>query len=128
MNVYEPLWIDFLERRVYIHKAATEKVIDKYIYNMNDKMKEVVVSDYSFGNMSRQFTHEGGTEDKVSIPIWPCINPMCVHKFLVHLVLSLGHFKTEMDLWNAGSIAEVFYNAKLLPKNPLEEGLPIQDE
>eukprot|EP00957_Ditylum_brightwellii_P083505 6348507-Ditylum_brightwellii.AAC.1 len=38
-NVYESLWIDYLERRVYVHKGAIEKVIDKYKYNMNDKMK-----------------------------------------------------------------------------------------
>ena len=156
MNAYESLWIDCLERRVYVHKGAIEKVIDKYVYSMNDEMKvifyflqlmfggeplfiydndgitemmkDIVVSDYSLESMSRQFTHERDTEDKVPIPIWPCIKPKRVHKFLVHLVLSLGRFETEMDLWNAGSIAEVFYNAKLLPRNPLEEGLPTQDE
>eukprot|EP00957_Ditylum_brightwellii_P045161 3424304-Ditylum_brightwellii.AAC.1 len=39
MNVYESLWIDCLERRVYVHKGAIEKVINKYIYSMNDEMK-----------------------------------------------------------------------------------------
>ena len=102
-----------------------------FIYDndgINEMMKELVVSDYSLESMSRQFTHERDTEDKVPITIWPCIKPKRVHKFLVHLVLSLGRFETEMDLWYAGSIAEVFYNAKLLPRNPLEEGLSTQDE
>eukprot|EP00957_Ditylum_brightwellii_P044027 3341065-Ditylum_brightwellii.AAC.3 len=31
-----------------------------------------------------------------------------------------------MNLWNADSIAKVFYNKKLLSRNPLEEGLPTQ--
>eukprot|EP00957_Ditylum_brightwellii_P190738 14520706-Ditylum_brightwellii.AAC.1 len=39
MNVYESLWIDCLERRVNAHKAALGKVIDKYIYKINNKMK-----------------------------------------------------------------------------------------
>ena len=41
MNAYESLWIDCLERRVYVHKGAIEKVIDKYVYSMNDEMKVI---------------------------------------------------------------------------------------
>eukprot|EP00957_Ditylum_brightwellii_P015519 1169097-Ditylum_brightwellii.AAC.1 len=38
-------------------------------------MKELVVLDYSLESMSRQFTYECDTEDKIPIPIWPCIKP-----------------------------------------------------
>eukprot|EP00957_Ditylum_brightwellii_P171382 13047426-Ditylum_brightwellii.AAC.1 len=33
-------------------------------------------------------------------------------------------FQTELELWDATSLAEVFYNAKLLPRHPVREGLP----
>eukprot|EP00957_Ditylum_brightwellii_P070149 5328700-Ditylum_brightwellii.AAC.1 len=64
-------------------------------------MKERVVLDHNLESMSSQFTHERDTEDKVPI---------------------------QTQNVYISSIAEVFYNAKLLPRNPLEEGLPTQDE
>ena len=43
------------------------------------------------------------------------IIPSNPFKFLIHLVLSYGHFETEIDLFNQSSMLEVFQAAELIP-------------
>ena len=45
----------------------------------------------------------------------------------IHVILSMGIFSNEVDLWSEGtSIADISYNAKLIPNQPSDQSPPTQ--
>ena len=57
--------------------------------------------------------------DQVPLTVFNSIRATNASKFFIHILLSLGSFDTEFDLWNTGSIRETFVNAGLF--NPNED-------
>ena len=64
-------------------------------------------------------------EDKLKllIPVHSYIQPSTQHQFILHLLLSLGRYKTEIDLVQHASLRDAFRYAKLIGNNNDKESL-----
>jgi len=51
------------------------------------------------------------------LPLLSSVKPSNASKFFVHLLLSMGTFDTEYELWNVSTVKEAFENATLLRRN-----------
>ena len=57
------------------------------------------------------------------IPVHSYIQPSTQHQFILHLLLLLGRYETEMDLVRHASLRDAFRYAKLIGNNNDEESL-----
>ena len=62
-------------------------------------------------------------EDHLPIPVFSYIRPTMGTQFILHLLLSLGHFSTEIDLLLHPNVKESLRYAKLIGENDDEEAL-----
>ena len=60
---------------------------------------------------------------KLPIPVYSYIRPSIQHQFILHLLLSLGRYETEMDLVKHQTLRDSFRYAKLIGNNNDEESL-----
>ena len=60
---------------------------------------------------------------KFPIPVYSYIRPSTQHQFILHLLLSLGRYETEIDLVRHASLRDAFRYAKLIGNNNDEESL-----
>ena len=60
---------------------------------------------------------------KLPIPVYSYIRPSMPHQFILHILLSLGRFQTEIDLNQHTSLRNAFRYAKLIGLNNDEESL-----
>ena len=51
------------------------------------------------------------------LPIYNCVKPTKTTRFLVHILLSMGKFSNEMELFHGKTFKDYFINAQLLPKS-----------
>lgn len=140
-NLFNSSWIDGLERKVYIRKVSIKDVIDEYHNLMNasmllllnciyykvhamqydendDRMNELVRTQLECGFDEKLFVHKQDESKRNPIVVYRNTKPTRTNKFLQSLPLSMGKFSNEVELWDAKSIVEVFYNAKLIPVHP----------
>ena len=124
-------WIDFFGHRVTIRRQAIPKLFD-YIYQ--DEIREVLGDDFDevknlFLRLRVLNTRERirpNTENKIiwdrfvqesstELPIawFRPVRPDMTDKFLIHLLLSLGSFKTEYELFENANILTCFQESKL---------------
>ncbi|XP_047738244.1 uncharacterized protein LOC125177549 [Hyalella azteca] len=63
------------------------------------------------------------TADKDVVVVFTCIEPTSTHKFLVHLLLTLGSFVTELQIFRGPTLLHAFQYAQLIAdvNNPTEE-------
>ena len=55
------------------------------------------------------------------VPVYSYVRPTSGHKFILHVLLSMGRFTTEVELTMHSSLRESFRAAKLIePENVLE--------
>ena len=62
-----------------------------------------------------------GDDTRLPIPVYSNIKPMQPHRFLVHVLLSMGDFRNELELWEQGNIREAFVKARLICEADIEE-------
>jgi predicted GIY-YIG superfamily endonuclease len=62
-----------------------------------------------------------GHDTRLPIPVYSNIKPTQPHRFLIHVLLSMGDFSNELELWEQGSIKEAFVKARLIRDVNLEE-------
>ena len=62
------------------------------------------------------------------IPVFSNVKPFNAPRFVIHILLSMGHFETESDLWTTGSMKEAFQKGRLLPENIEIPTLSMVDE
>lgn len=62
---------------------------------------------------------------RLPVPVFSNVRPKNATKFIIHLLLSMGHFDTETDLWSRPSLAAAFAEAKIIP---LTHELPFREE
>merc|ERR1712197_112555 len=57
------------------------------------------------------------------IPLFNMIRPVMRHKFMLHILLSIGRFDTKLELYVGHDVKQWFANAKLVksPENISEE-------
>jgi predicted GIY-YIG superfamily endonuclease len=61
-----------------------------------------------------------GDVTRLPIPVYSNIKPTQPHRFLIHVLLSMGDFSNELELWEQGSIREAFLKARLICEADLE--------
>ena len=53
------------------------------------------------------------------------INPSYTNRFLVHLLLSMGKFTSELELYESGSIRQAYIRAGLLDESAVDESINV---
>ncbi|KAL3924935.1 MAG: hypothetical protein SGILL_000742 [Bacillariaceae sp.] len=56
------------------------------------------------------------TEKPLPVIVFSNVRPQNASKFVIHLLLSMGHFNTEADLWVHGNMRVAFEKARLTPR------------
>ena len=59
------------------------------------------------------------------LPLFNVVKPTETNRFLIHLLLSMGHFNNEAELFQGNSMRQFFFNAGLIPspENVREEDI-----
>ena len=66
-------------------------------------------------NLQKIFVSHSVSIKRLPIPVFSNVVPKNSVRFITHIVLSMGHFETENDLWTSSDMVQVFKHAKLLP-------------
>ena len=146
-------WIDSLQKQVYIRKKAFDEVIcflnkrilvqctDSFtiMYNwikeihrlsLIDSAEDVNDNDkerWDFVRKNLIFNDE--KEKHLLIPVFSYVKPTMGTRFILHVLLSLGYFETELDLILKPSIRESLRYAKLIgDSNELEDLVKYSNE
>jgi hypothetical protein len=147
-DLFKSGWIDGMDRKVYLRKAGIQNFIQLYDDKFPDDKTRLLfhslyycihqefhssttinmqhqiqfkINDPEFN--INQFIHNNDNANKLPIPVYNCIKPNNIMRFLIHIVLSLGRFNNEVELWDATDIRTVFQNAHLLPQQLNETNL-----
>ena len=136
----ECVWIDGAGYRVYLRQRYVAEA-SEHIYNMSfvdddDDVSEPAMELYChvFGRLQRVLQGEpvtplylrfvDTTATQRNVVVFSAVTPFQFPSFLVHLLPSKGHFKTELDLYSCGDLREAFVLSGLLPSvQPLEAEL-----
>lgn len=137
-------WIDGMERQVFVRKAAIDTILARYSITLSQPLRMIFHAlHYSLQGrfhdslqeeaekpfivqLSRHEHFQGlfltskDQDTKLPLPVIIPVKPNQAQKFLISLILSLGQFNNEIELWQARSLSEVFYNAGLIPVHPSE--------
>ena len=68
------------------------------------------------GNVGN-FVDQGYKDKYLPLPLLSSVKSSNASKFFVHILLSMGTFDTEYELWNVSTVKEAFENASLLRPN-----------
>jgi predicted GIY-YIG superfamily endonuclease len=68
----------------------------------------------------RNMFFELGDTSKLPVPVFSNIKPTTPHRFLIHVLLSMGEFQNELELWEEGTIQRAFLKARLISNNDQE--------
>ena len=63
----------------------------------------------------------GDHKDHMPIVVFSNVKPKNASKFVIHVLLSLGRFQTEVDLWRLPSMRQAFVAAGLMEAKPLQD-------
>ena len=135
-NLRNCLWFDCLGRRVYIRLNALEEVHHLATKNINEQgpIDDTLFINEFIIDMIRVYKAHSSTlseedciwkdtlkefiikdeKDTLPIPIKTPVNPSNTHEFFVHIVLSLGRYKTEIDVLRNPSPRACFEKAGLI--------------
>ena len=64
-----------------------------------------------------------GDHTKLPIPVFSNIKPTQPHRFLIHVLLSMGEYNNELELWEQGTIKNAFVMGRLISHSHLEESV-----
>jgi GIY-YIG catalytic domain. len=143
-DIVSSAWIDGMERQVFVRKAAIDVILSTYNSKLPSEMLflfhilylqcyndfhatatpeimhrvRVRMSSQHHKSIVTVFLTNDDRDVKLPLPVIVPVKPNRPQKFLISLILSLGRFHNEIELWNAGSLNEVFYNASLIPVHP----------
>ena len=67
-------------------------------------------------------------QEHLPIPVFSFISPTISTSFLLHIMLSMGRFETEIDLLTHGSIKECLRYCRLIGENDDDESLATYAE
>ena len=59
--------------------------------------------------------------EHIPIIVFSNVRPANASKFIIHLLLSMGHFATERDLWMHASLRDAFVAASLVKSNVVQQ-------
>jgi hypothetical protein len=150
-NIRSSSWVDGLQRVVKIRVKAIPEVID-YINNKmnhhnreaphikmmvdlfndisshienNQDNEEISEENQVFGNQIKSAWIDNDEQNEhLPIPVYSYIKPTMGTQFILHLLLSMGHFNTEIDLTLKENLRESFRCANLI--GPLNDDDSLQ--
>ena len=73
----------------------------------------------------QNFLFDDSTEEHLPIPVFSYVRPTFGTQFILHILLSLGRYVTEIDLLHQVSLKESFRYAKLIGQNNDEDSLQL---
>ncbi len=131
-------WIDGLDKQILIKPAAIANVMG--MQGCSKATKEVLryLYDRCFCNSDENGDNnikyvdpllvidEDYTMKYLPLPIYNIVQPSQTNRFLIHLLLSMGSYSNEAELFARGSMKNCFKRAKLLP-NEQQEVITIED-
>eukprot|EP00956_Cyclotella_meneghiniana_P010602 scaffold14751_cov43-Cyclotella_meneghiniana.AAC.1 len=126
-DVTRCMWIDGIGRRVWLRKSA-RKDFRKHLDSLNYKnMKShSVILRYALLEMidrgSKELTDFFIYDDKgvdYPIAVFSKVTPEQNMKFIIHVLLVLGRFETELDIKSAGTLQQSFAYCGLIRKESL---------
>ena len=91
------------------------------MYKMTNKIHDELINPTQ--SKHHDFVHEtllydDDSEEHLPIPVFLYVRPNFATQFILHILLSLGRFRTEIDLCQHRTLRESFRYAKLIgPKN-----------
>ena len=137
-------WVDSIGCKVMVRKKAINEIVE-YLNELD--FTDTNSSEYQTKNMFyaiRTYIEEGDDCDldddfkkhlvddiifndddmeHLPIPVYSFIQPTVGVQFILHLMLSLGRFSTELDLTNHTTLREALRYAQLIGPNDDEESL-----
>jgi len=117
-------WFDGLSRRILLRSCSINKAVD-YVKvkakSLDRQAVELLVT-----ILNPIVTKQPGfcerfvqlTDAEQVVAVVSLVKPWDRTKFITHLCLSLGHYRTEVDLFYSGSISSAFAKCGLLPIRP----------
>lgn len=116
-------WIDGIGRRIMLRKQATQLAKDRLL-----RIQEGEVSSFSWelrnyllavieeGNEESPFIQDDKGEE-MPIAVFSRISPNRSTSFLLHIMLVLGEFETEVDFRQGGTLRQSLAKAGLIPSD-----------
>lgn len=96
------------------HDASLEKIGKD---NPSTRRK---IQSYSLEVKLNRFVDSTYDHHSVPLPIYSSVKPTNATKFYVHILLSMGTFDTEYELWDATDVRDCFITAGLLTASAIE--------
>ena len=143
-NLMSSSWIDSLGYQIKLRKKAINEV-SSFLNSLNieqdrpehemitifDTIHNIYSSDNNDHNIDEDvvnhitshLVYNDDEEEHLPIPVFSYIRPTMGTQFILHILLSLGHFSTELDLILHPSIRESLRYAKLIGPNNDDESL-----
>ena len=141
-NIFESSWINGQGHITRVRRKAITEVmtwLDDVItqdpdYNdVSNGKQEIVALFYDIHNsiqsnsanddLESHFVFNDDLEEHLPVPVFSYIRPTMGTHFILHILLSLGRYKTEMDLLQHRSLRESFRYAKLIGPEDDDESL-----
>ena len=124
VDIRQCCWYDGIGRRVRLRLRALEEV-KMHLETLSEETISVdswilretllIICNHNESESDRQlFIYDDSTEHDLPIPVYSSVTPHNAVEFLVHMMLMLGEFETELDLQMQGSMRESLAMAKLI--------------
>jgi len=136
-NFFKCGWVNGVEHHIKVRRAAISLILQHdfcpasmsiLLYSLLHDNRSNFFSPSQFTLMKRLFLHVDVNDDSdLPIIVLPPLKPTQSSRFLIHLLLSLGTYSNEVELFNVSSIVESFRNAQLL-SNDTPGNLPTIDD
>ena len=144
ITLAECLWIDGTGHRIFLRKryiADAADYMSQLMFADSDDVSQPAMELYGdvFNPLQRaadqnaqtplylRFVDTAATQR--NIVVFSSVTPLQFPRFLVHLLLSKGHFQTEVDLYSCRNLREAFVQTGLLPSvqpSPAEVAILIR--
>ena len=116
------VWIDGFGKQIFIRKKRVSHFLD-YLRNSNSQSAVHLNTIFrtEMDLLPLTSTHDDSRSN--AVVYFSKIYPADAGKFLVHLLLSMGQFDTELDLFNCNNLWDSFKNAGLWTNTTIKENI-----
>jgi hypothetical protein len=141
-NIRESSWIDGQGHITWVRRKAISEVMawledviahDPDYNDVSNGKQEIVAlfqdihhsiqSNTTNDELESRFVFNDDMEEHLPVPVFSYIRPTMGTQFILHILLSLGRYKTEMDLLQHRSLRESFRYARLIGPEDDNESL-----
>jgi hypothetical protein len=135
-DVTKCMWIDGMGRQVKMRKQALGHIKAYLLHLDNKKMKSYsIILKYqliemingSNRHLRNLFVFDDNKED-FPIVVPSKLIPEQSNQFILHIILMLGEFDTELDLRDAGTIKQTFVKAGLIHSESIQNKICMEND